>query len=358
MKERYAVEVFKPGTHTTMHGEAITFAEKDLLATATAYDPSLFEAPFVVGHPSVDAPAYGWVKGLSVVGGKLLAEGHQVEPQFAEMVKDGRYKKVSARFYRPGSPDNPVPGSWYLRHVGFLGAVAPAVKGLKSAAFAAGEEGTVTVEFGEVEGWDLHNVASIFRRLREMFIEKFGSAEADQVLPNWQIDDLEAASRRKTADEASALPEFTETQKEEVMALSPEELKQKEKDLVAKEANFSEREQQISAREDSIKQQAVESRRAEAVAFCEGLVKEGRLLPADQGRMVSFMAGLSADTSVEFGEGDGKKSEPQLTVFKNIAQRLSKVVEFGEAAGTEHGEAEARNGNQDAAFAEDLTSRV
>lgn len=197
MKKKYKkIEIFKPGSHTTMHGETITFSEADILATAAAYDPDKFEAPMVVGHPQIDAPAYGWVKGLDVAGGKLNAEGHQIEPQFAEMVGSGRFKKVSARFYRPDSPDNPVPGVWYLRHVGFLGAAAPAVKGLKPAAFSSDEEGTVDIVFGERDGWDLRQIASMFRRVREMFIEKFGSEDADKTLPSWQVEDLEEAARR------------------------------------------------------------------------------------------------------------------------------------------------------------------
>lgn len=66
----------------------------------------------------------------------LNAEPHQVDPEFAEMVNAGRFKKISASFYTPDAPNNPVPGVYYLRHVGFLGAQPPAVKGLKQAEFA------------------------------------------------------------------------------------------------------------------------------------------------------------------------------------------------------------------------------
>ena len=58
---------------------------------------------------------------LSLNGGDLLAEPDQLDPQFAELVGNGRFKKVSASFYLPDSPNNPKPGTLYLRHVGFLG---------------------------------------------------------------------------------------------------------------------------------------------------------------------------------------------------------------------------------------------
>ena len=65
------------------------------------------------------------LKSLSLNGGDLLAEPDQLDPQFAELVGNGRFKKVSASFYLPDSPNNPKPGTLYLRHVGFLLAQPP-----------------------------------------------------------------------------------------------------------------------------------------------------------------------------------------------------------------------------------------
>ena len=150
------LHIFRAGIHQPMQGGALEFREADLAATAAAYDPALGEAPLVVGHPKTDAPAYGWVRALRAEGGDLVAEPHQVEPAFAEMVQAGRFKKISASFYTPNHPSNPKPGAFYLKHVGFLGAAAPAVKGLRDVAFAADEADVVTLEFaadGAVSGW-------------------------------------------------------------------------------------------------------------------------------------------------------------------------------------------------------------
>ena len=113
---------FKAGTHTDMHGTKLPFTQSDLAACVKAYDPSVHEAPLVIGHPKTEDPAWGWVKSLSLNGGDLLAEPDQLDPQFAELVGNGRFKKVSASFYLPDSPNNPKPGTLYLRHVGFRGA--------------------------------------------------------------------------------------------------------------------------------------------------------------------------------------------------------------------------------------------
>lgn len=109
-----------------------TTSEADLDGMASSYNPALREAPLTVGHPKDNLPAYGWVKGVSrAASGELTIAPHKLEPQFAEMVQAGRFKKRSASFYPPQSPHNPTPGKWYLRHVAFLGAQQPAVAGLK-----------------------------------------------------------------------------------------------------------------------------------------------------------------------------------------------------------------------------------
>ena len=55
------LEIFKAGIHTGMDGKQYTFTEEDVKASVEAYDPALFSAPLVVGHPKVEDPAYGWV---------------------------------------------------------------------------------------------------------------------------------------------------------------------------------------------------------------------------------------------------------------------------------------------------------
>ncbi len=347
------IEIFKPGTHTTMHGETIRFTEDDLRTMAEAYDPQLFEAPLVVGHPKHDLPAYGWVKAVEFVDGVLRVEPDQVEPQFAEMVRAGRFKKVSARFYRPDAADNPRPGTWYLRHVGFLGAAAPAVKGLKSASFSADEAGTVTVEFGD---WIDEQNASLFRRLREWIIGKFGQDEADRALPGYIVEEIEREARREPATVAAG-PQFSEpTDKENGM--TKEQLEQQKKELEKQQAEFAERQRQLAQREEQLARQAAETRKAEAVAFCDDMVKQGRLLPAHKERMVAFMTSLSPEASVEFGEGDGKKTESQLTAFKALVQSLPQTIDFGERAGTEIGDPPSRQDTKDVAFSADLTACV
>lgn len=141
------IEIFRTGTFTDVKGHTLSFSAADLAATAAAYDPAKGEAPLVVGHPEVDAPAYGWVKGVQFANGSLTVDLDQVDPSFAAAVEAGRFKKVSPSFYSPTAADNPVKGVWYLRHVGFLGAAVPAVTGLKPVSFSGGGDDVATLEF-------------------------------------------------------------------------------------------------------------------------------------------------------------------------------------------------------------------
>ncbi|MGU3398147.1 hypothetical protein ACLBWS_00120 [Brucellaceae bacterium D45D] len=133
------IEVFRPGTFTPMQGQTVTYTAADLKAAADAYDKETAPAPVVVGHPSTDAPAYAWAKGFEydATSQRLYADVGEINPAFAEAVRKGSYKKVSMSFHRPDSSANPVPGTWYPKHIGFLGGAAPAVAGLRNVQFGS-----------------------------------------------------------------------------------------------------------------------------------------------------------------------------------------------------------------------------
>lgn len=133
MKKR--LQIFRAGTHIDISGRECSFSEYDLERTAGAYDPARHIAPLVLGHPVHDMPAYGHVDALHAQGGNLYAEVSP-SPDLVQKVKEGRYISVSASFYPPGDHRNPAPGVWSLRHVGFLGAQPPAVKGMQRVAFS------------------------------------------------------------------------------------------------------------------------------------------------------------------------------------------------------------------------------
>lgn len=305
-----ALHIFKAGRQTAMNGAEIEFSEADLAATVAAYDPALHEAPIVVGHPRTDAPAYGWVRALSSTGADLQADPHQVDAAFAELVRAGRFKKISAAFYPPDSPSNPVPGVYYLRHVGFLGAQPPAVKGLRQAEFADAAEDLI-----EFSDWGHDTSAGLFRRLREWLLGQFGQETADQVLPDWQIESLREAARQ----DDDPRPVFSEpTPKEE--SVTPEQ-------AAALEAENNRLKTQLAAAEAERTAAAAAKRHGAHLAYAETLLG---VPPKHRATVVAFLDFADSDTPVEFGEGDER--QPLATAFKNFLNELPPVIEFEEVA--------------------------
>lgn len=326
------LQIFRSGTHTDMNGHKLEFTADDVGAIVRNYDPAKFCAPLVVGHPKHNDPAYGWVASLSeTAGGVLEAEPKDVEPQFAEMVKSGRFRKISASLFCPDHPSNPVPGEYYLRHVGFLGAAAPAIPGLKQAEFGADDLAhTVTVEFGEADGW---SIKSALRSLRDFLIDQFGTEKADKALPGWLVDSAERPEPTPCdpAYTAPPTPEDSPMPTPAELAAAQAAHDKAKADAEAATANLAAREQQLQQREAAIATQLAQARHANAVSFVDGLIAGKVLLPADKASAVEAIAAVDAITApVEFAEGDGKKTEPVGTVIRRLLSAKAKGFDFSE----------------------------
>lgn len=322
-----SIEFFKPGKHVDVNGKSVNITADHLRATAAAYNPSLHDAPLVVGHPKIDAPAYGWVKAVQFneQTQRLEAIPHQVDAEFAELVNDGKYKKVSGSFYLPDSPGNPVPGVYYPKHIGFLGATPPAVKGLKSVSFADDNEGVV--EFAD---WDQMTIAGLFRSLRDWIISKDGIEAADGILPTYQIESLQINAAQD--DEKPRNISFSETS-EPGEPMTPQEQAQMDA-LKAQVQTLTTENQTLTTQVASFAEAQKQNLHLGHVSFAEGLIKAGKLLPADKDATVAMLDQLAGNEStVEFGEGDGKQSQTPLAIYKAQLEKAPVLVNFGEHAG-------------------------
>lgn len=310
------IHFFRPGRHSAMSGAEIEFTAEDLAAAAAAYDPAVYQAPIVVGHPAIDAPAYGWVAKIHDRGGDLHAEPDQVDAAFAELVRAGRFKKVSAAWFTPSHPRNPAPGVYYLKHLGFLGATAPAVPGLKPVEFAADPDDLV-IEFGAVDAWSMR---VILRRLREWFIETAGMETADKIIPDYSIEFLEVEAKPAPAAPGFAAPTPTEG----------DPMSDAEKARLAElEAKYAE----ARAEAATLKAEKAEAdrlaRHLEHAAFAETQVKAGRLTPAMSQVIVQALDVLAGLPEVpRFGEGDA--AAPLVDALKTALAAAPVVVDFAE----------------------------
>ena len=323
-----AIHIFRPGRHTSMQGATIDFGESDLIATANAYDPARHEAPLVIGHPRADAPAWGWVGGLTADGGGLFAAPRQLDPAFAEMVRAGRFKKVSASFYTPDSPHNPVPGVYYLRHVGFLGAQPPAVKGLAPVNFAEGDtdEGCVSFDFAESPGL-LRWLADLFRGLREYVVEKDGAETADRAIPSYAVSGLQEMAAASAA-QAAEIPAFAEN-----LPPKKEHTMQKQETPPAENIDFAETKARADELERKVAYLTGIARKERASRVVDKALADGRLTPAQSVGLADFMAGLDEEGTFDFAEDGGKTTSMSPAAFMAaFLERLPKQVDFSEAA--------------------------
>ncbi|WP_444811068.1 hypothetical protein ACT6SE_22105 [Stenotrophomonas sp. LC732] len=324
-----ALQIFKAGTHVAEDGNSYTFTEEDVQQIAQTYSVDLHEAPIVVGHPKADLPAYGWGKALECRDGVLFAQPHQVDPDFASMVNKGRFKKISASIFLPNTPGNPTPGKFYLRHIGFLGAQPPAVKGLKFASFADGEEAVCFSQPLARLGWTF---GSLLQSLRDYLIDRDGLETADKIIPQWQIREV-TESTREPDDSAGLSPTsfaapIDETTSENPMSQqTPEQIAQREQEIQAQTAALDTREKALAAREEA-------ARREDAASFAETLVTEGKLLPRQKAGVVELLLALPAGgQALNFAEGDNQVSKPAEQVLRELLTAMPKAIDFSEKSG-------------------------
>lgn len=272
------IAIFRVGTHTAMSGLTREYTREELAACAAAYDPAIYEAPVVVGHPDTDSPAYGWVKRLSLEGDMLYAEIGQIDPAFADAVREGRYKRISAAFYLPESPANPVPGVLYLRHVGFLGGAAPAVRGLPAVSFAAGDY--VAMDDGLV-------------------IAGFAAQSPNTPQEETAMSDMDLAAYAEAVQERDAL-------KSELAALREEYARFKD---------------EVAARERKARHQ-------EHAAFCATQVADGRLPAGLASVFVAVLDALADIGEVQFAE----TGKPLTVALREAIASLPRMVDTVEHA--------------------------
>lgn len=269
---------------------------------------------------------------------------------FAELVKKGAFKKVSASFYTPEAKGNPVPGVYYLRHVGFLGAQPPALKGLAPVSFKEDEDGIV-----EFTDWNAMSVAGIFRRIKNWIIESAGQEKADTVMPEYELENLTMTAVKKddapsnyTESSTGDDPMLTKEQ-QQAAADAAAKLKADQDKLAADRAEFAEEQKRLN---DEKSAAARAKAQRESAEFVDGLVKEGKVLPAQRQGLVAFMASQSAEGVVEFGEGDKTVKKPSAEWLRDYLKAQPKVIDFAERG---KGDGAAQPDNEDA---QDIAKRA
>jgi hypothetical protein len=348
------IPIFRGGKQTDSNG--VEHDGDALIDKAIAkFNAAVHEPPACIGHPKDDAPAYGWVKGLKKgadkLGNLLLAKFGQVEPAFGTMVKDGRIKKRSAAFYPDGT----------LRHVAFLGAMPPAVKGLPDVAFGDGE--AASFDFSESFAWS--SIADVFRRMREWLIEKYDQDTADRIVPDWKIDDLRSAADASTGSVAAdAIQPSNYNEKEdtenmnfkekmktflksigfdvskipdeaipgEAPVLAGQQFTEADLEKIKKEAEAKGKKEAQAQFAEQQKQSRLATLKTEIASFCESLVTAGKITPATVkfGLPEILFSLAETDNQIEFGEK--KEKATAFDRMKAMLESATPLVNFNEVA--------------------------
>ncbi len=321
------VEVFRAGTHTDSSGQRLTFTAGDLDQMVANFAPK--SAPAVLGHPKHNDPAYAWASGFKREGDSLFTRFEDIHPGFEAGVKSGAYHNRSIRVVHDKDK------GWRVRHIGWLGAVPPAIEGLKPVEFAAADEADVH-DFADTCSavsqlvWAADNAARLFRGFREYLIEKDGIEAADRVVPAYQIDSIASSADQARAallaaePDADDLPSFSSptNQPGGAMPATQEEL-QRARDEAAAEAT-KKTEAQFAAQGKELTELRAERKRERIATVINGFKAKGLVLPAEEAGMAAFMAeldGVANEFSFSAADGVDVKKTPAVWFAEFVASR-------------------------------------
>jgi hypothetical protein len=273
-------EIFRSGEHTDSVGSKGVFPERVLDEIILNHENEKFgPAPFVIGHPETDSPAWGWTAGLKkdCTGQvcKLLARGEKLHQAFADGVAAGRWRKNSVRIAQGED------GTWRLVHVGFLGGAPPAIEGMQSAYSKKACKGAT----------------------HDFLTEEYQSMSDDITAPQ----------------EASKVAQFTQADIDAAL------LKQK-----------ADSDKQFAAMQAQIEAERAARVLAEHRQFVGGLIKDdARVTPAQAEGMAEFMLALGGGgQEFSFTANSGKaEKKTGLDWFKAFVAGLPKQLKLGETTG-------------------------
>jgi len=298
------VEIFAGGRQKDSNGVERN-GDTLIDAAVSSFDPSYHEPPAVLGHPKDNTPAYGWVSNLKAEAkngaNRLYAKFKQVVPEFADAVKSGRFKKRSAAFYPDGR----------LRHVGWLGAMPPAVKGLADVNFSE-DDNAISFEFTETKTPTKKENKMKFSD----FVDAMKFWKKIQDDPDADMGDFLPPSGNRKPDAS-----FTEADVEAARTEAAKAAKEEGKKEAAAEFAEAEKNRKNAETKETIK-----------IFIADG-IKNGTIAPAwANAGLAEFMEALDAETVIEFGEGDGSEKKTGLAWFTDFVSGLPKLIDFSEVA--------------------------
>jgi hypothetical protein len=269
------IAILRPGLKTAANGASLNVTPEVMQSMVAGYDFAAAPAPVVFGHPVHDSKAMGWVQSLAIENDMLMAHV-DLSAEAEEAIAAKSYRRISSSIFAGDHPSNPTPGSYALRHVGLLGAVAPSDPGLPVINFAADDAAVMVFDF---------------------------EVAVDAALPGVDVVAALAAAQAETAQLKAEVQSLTRGQ-EEARA-----------DLAAAQARAA--------------AQATADLAAADAAALDALISDGRIAPADKSGALNFMAAIAG--TLDFAARDGAVTARDW--FLKFAAARPRVIDLSELSG-------------------------
>lgn len=341
--------ILKTGTFRDKNGKVVTVKEDDLEKVIN--NTNLANSPqLVVEHPKFDEIGFGAVGSLKRVGEFLFALPKEVNEKFKNAVNTGKL---------PGRSVTLDAESFALKNISFLPPeIKPAVAGLGNYSFSENDNATKlqvilpgecstfadletsNFEFAEYEisQWPFLTIKRIIRNLKNKWIEKFGKEEADELFPEWDIDETgNAPSIFEKPEPVQVKTEtnmFSQSIDGEEMKLDLSKLPPEVKTAYeALEKELSDKKIELQSATQKLTDVEKAKLHTEIIQFCESDEVKFKIKPADKEKVVNLLMALKEKDVIEFSAAD--KTTVQFSAFdftKTIIKSLPNVVELSELA--------------------------
>lgn len=331
-------EIFTTGVHTDSKGRKKNWTRTDLEKIKENFEKVNPDVPICCGHPQSNSPAYGWWDSLKIVDdavkniSRLFVSYKDVQPEFEEAVKKGLFKTRSLSL-----TEDLVP-----RHIAFLGAQAPAIKGMEQFCFEAETENDIIIDFSEENNetpdYNTDKGGRWSNRGVPPFVNKANvndNTESEQSEPNGEegasspsdkeIHDTGNPSRQtiqphvkkgnsvessKKIGGSTNMPPAVPTNKKEGEQMTVE----LEKQLAAKDEELAAMRKELEeTRQDALKKEFEE--------FCDNAIADGNILPAQRENVLNLLF-ANTDSNINFDDGSSKTSNE---VFKDFVKSLRQM---------------------------------
>lgn len=343
--------ILKTGTFKDKNGKVVTVNGEDLDRVVNNTDLTS-EPQLVVEHPKFDEVGFGAVAQLKRVGEILFALPKEVNEKFKKAVNSGKL---------PGRSVTLDEKTFALKNISFLPPeIKPAVAGLGDYSFSQEENSTKlslilpgekssfadletsNFEFAqyEISSWPFRNIKTLFRNLKNKWIEKFGKEEADELFPEWDIEETGNAPsvfEKQNINQSLSTNMFSQSINGDEMKLDftklPPEVKTAFDALEAEKNKVTIELQTATTKLTDVEKERLHN---EVLQFCESDEVKLKIKPADKEKVVNLLMTLKEKGVIEFSStSSGTTSKVEFNAFdftKELIKNLPDVVELSEVA--------------------------